>query len=73
MARQRIVKLNLGSAPTKPTRRSGILGGTVIGDFTGDDNQRYVVVECITRAVKPTKSRKKSNQLDLPMTGVASA
>ena len=72
MARQRFVKLNLGPAPAKLTRRSGILGGIVVGDFTGDDNQRYVVVECAARAVKPTKSKKKSAQMDL-IPGVANA
>ena len=72
MARQRFVKLNLGPA-VKVTRRSGILGGTVVGDFTGDDNQRYVVVECAARAAKPAaKSKKKSAQMDL-IPGAANA
>ena len=73
MARQRFVKLNLGPAPAKLTRRSGILGGIVVGDFTGDDNQRYVVVECAARAAKPAaKSKKKSAQMDL-IPGAANA
>ena len=64
MSRNRIVKLCMGPAEAKKSRRSAILGGTVISDYVDPvDNQRYVVVECAKPAVAAKKGSPKARVL----------